>query len=78
MLWQLSVTQDFKLVTPEEHETVAKLCKKLELSDSYAEGLIETDKQRHGESPPPDNASGIRWLAFIADVALADGDVSDK
>ena len=51
MPWQLSGAQDFKCVKPEEHETVAKLCRKLELSVSYGKGLIQTDMQRN-EAPP--------------------------
>ena len=50
---QLSVAQGFEWVKPAEHETVAKLCKKLELSDSYAGGLIETGTQNMESQTAP-------------------------
>jgi len=53
---------------PAEQDMDAKLYRELELSNSYAEGLIETDTQRHGDSPP-DNASAISWLALSSHLA---------
>ena len=53
---------------PAEQDMDAKLYRELELSNSYAEGLIETDTQRHGDSPA-DNASGISWLALSSHLA---------
>ena len=53
---------------PAKQDMVARLYRELELRNSYAEGLIETDTQRHGDSPP-DNASGISWLALSSHLA---------
>lgn len=53
---------------PAEKEVVARLYRELGLSNSYAEGLIETDTQRHGDYPS-DNASGISWLALSSHMA---------
>lgn len=79
MEWVIRIVAADELLKPEERVAIEKLCSKLGLDDSYAEDLIETLTQRHGESVhPPDFTTGREWLAEIANIALADGEISEE
>jgi uncharacterized tellurite resistance protein B-like protein len=79
MEWVIQAVAANQLLKTEERKAVATLCLKLGLDEHYAEGLLEVATQRHGESVlPPDHTTGRKWMEAIADIALADGEVSEE
>jgi uncharacterized tellurite resistance protein B-like protein len=79
MEWVIRIVAADQLLKPEERAAIEKLCSKLGLDDSYAEDLIKTVTRRHGVSVhPPDFTTGREWLAEIANIALADGEISEE
>lgn len=63
----------------EEQEAILSLCAKQGLEEWHAKGLMQAVTQRHGEeTKPPDTSTGKQWLEAVADIALADGVVSDE
>jgi hypothetical protein len=79
MEWVIQTVAADQLLKTEERKAVATLCLKLGLDEHYAEGLLKAATQRHGESVlPPDHITGRKWIEAIADIALADGEVSEE
>lgn len=77
--WLIQVVAADGLMQSEEQEAILKLCAKQGLDEGHARGLMQAATQRHGEEiKPPDTRTCKLWLEAVADIALADGEVSDE